>query len=196
MRITKVILCAVFLCLSFVHHNAQKTVAAKSQSVAIRAKVDRRIELTSIIARLAGYNEYIRNDFKSYTAEIDEYFGKHKNHPAVEFARKVRETNSVSYDAVPSLAVHLNQNLTPKFAFSDKAPDERWGRQNAEEFAKLLQQFCRDADCESFFSSHAAMYRTAEERMQAVISQVDFAWYKKNSTAKCRKALSIFTSGC
>jgi hypothetical protein len=144
----------------------------------VTAKVDRRIEQTSIVARLAEYNEYVSNDFKAYVDDVDKHYANHKNHPAVEYARKVRSSNGIGYDAVPSLAVHLNQNFTPKFAFSDEAPDRRWGRAPAEEFARLLQQFYKDTNSAAFFDAHAALYKTAEERMQAVIDKVDFAWYK------------------
>jgi hypothetical protein len=166
----KTILSLIFLLCSFVYANAQ--------SVTVTAKVDRRIELTTIVARLAEYDEYRRDDFKSYAANVDAYFGRYKNHPAVEYARKVRTSNNIAFDAVPSLAVHLNQNLTPKFPFSDSAPDPRWGEQAAEDFAGLLQQFYKETNAEAFFNSQAALYKTAEQRMQEVINKVDFAWYK------------------
>ncbi len=167
----KSFLLILFLFCSFVYANAQPAT--------VTAKIDRRIELTSIVARLAEYREYVNDDLKSYAADADAYFGKYKNHPAVEFARKVRAENGIGYDAVPSLAVHLDQNLKPKFAFSDSAPDKRWGKQSATEFARRLQGFYKDTNAESFFASHADLYKLAEERMQAIIDKVDFAWYKK-----------------
>jgi hypothetical protein len=166
----KILLSLIFFLGCFVYVDAQTAV--------VTAKVDRRIELTSIIARLADYKEYVRNDFKSYADEVDAYYAKYKNHPAVEYARKVRQSNNISFDAVPSLAVHLNQNLTPKFLFSDDAPDSRWGKRAAEEFAELLRQFYKETNSEAFFDSQAERYKTAEQRMQTVIQKIDFAWYK------------------
>lgn len=145
----------------------------------IKAAVDQRIELTSIVARLAEYGEYKRDDFKSYAVDVDEYFGKYRSHPAIEFAKKVRESNGIGFDAVPSLAVHLRPDLSQKMPFSDAAPEKRWGKKDAEEFARLLKQFAADTKADAFFASHAAMYKAAEERMQKVIDQVDFAWYQK-----------------
>ncbi len=153
-------------------------VFVSAQTVAVTAKVDRRIELTSIVARLAEYNEYKRDDFKSYAADVDAYFAKHKNHAAVEYARKMRQSNGIGYDAVPSLALHLNPNLTPKFPFSETAPDKRWGKTSGEEFARKLQQFYRDTNSEAFFAAHAELYKTTEQKMQNVINKVNFAWYK------------------
>ena len=42
--------------------------------------VDKRVELLSIVFRLAESQEYSANDFKKYADEIETYFGKYKNH--------------------------------------------------------------------------------------------------------------------
>jgi hypothetical protein len=152
-----------------------------TESFAIQAKVDRRVELLSIVARLAGYEEYVRDDFKLYADDVDKYFEKHKEHPVIKFAEKIRSSNGIGFDAVMSMAVHLNPPpaLTPRVPFSDQKPDKRWGKETAEQFARLLQQFYKDADCESFFSNHANLYKTAQERFQQLLNKVDFAWYKR-----------------
>ncbi|HRH42255.1 MAG TPA: DUF4932 domain-containing protein [Pyrinomonadaceae bacterium] len=172
----RIFLCGIFLFLSFVQINAQTSKTA--QPLSVMAKVDQRVELLSIVARLAEYDEYVNNDFKIYAADVDKYFAKYKQHPAIEFARKIRESNGVGFDAVASMAVHLNPNLTPKITFSEGTPDKRWTKKGAEEFVKLLQQFYKDANCETFFKSHAELYKTAEERFQTLLNKVDFAWYK------------------
>jgi hypothetical protein len=153
----------------------------RQEASGVIAKVDPRVELMSIIARLAGYQEYVRNDFKLYADDVDKHFGPHKQRPAVQFAVKIRQSNSVSFDAVMAMAAHLNPPpaLTPRVAFTDTAPERRWGKDAAEEFAKLLRQFYKDADCEGFFKAHADMYRIAEERFQQLLNKVDFAWYKR-----------------
>jgi hypothetical protein len=172
------------LLLTFVPVKAQSLPVppnGQQQPFVINAKVDLRVELMSIIARTAGYQEYVRNDFKLYADEVDKHFGKFKQHPAVEFATKIRQSNGVSFDAVMFMAVHLNPPpaLTPRLAFTNQVPERRWGKEPAEQFAQLLQQFYRDADCEAFFKAHAELYRTAEERFQQLLNKVDFAWYKR-----------------
>lgn len=143
-------------------------------------RVDTRIELTSIVARLAGYGEYTNNDFKHYADDVDRHFAKFKNHPVVEFAKQVREKNGIGFDAVPSLAVHLNPPplLTPRVEFSASVPDARWGKADAEKFAILLKQFYDDAECAKFFADHAETYRIAEQRFQETLNHVKFSWYK------------------
>src|SRR5262245_22365138 len=153
----------------------------RQEAPIVIAKVDLRVELMSVIARLAGYQEYVRNEFKIYADDVDKYFGKHKQHRAVQFAVKIRQSNGVSFDAVMAMAVHLNPPpaLTPRVAFTDTEPERRWGKESAEEFAELLRQFYKDADCEGFFKAHADLYRIAEERFQQLLNKVDFAWYKR-----------------
>lgn len=147
----------------------------------VTAKVDERVELMSIVARLAGYEEYENDQFKQYAGDVDSYFAKYKDHPAVQFARKIRSSNSIAFDAVMAMAVHLNPPpaLTPRVPFNDKIPDPRWGKDVAEQFAKLLQQFYADTDAAQFFREHAHMYQIVEERFQAQVNKVDFDWYKK-----------------
>src|SRR5262245_1232208 len=75
----------------------------RQEASAVIAKVDTRVELMSVIARLAGFQEYVRNEFKLYADDVDKHFGKHKQHPAVQFAVKIRQSNGVSFDAVMSM---------------------------------------------------------------------------------------------
>ena len=73
----------------------------------VQVMVDPRVELMSIIFRLAGNPEYSRGRVPSYIKDIDDYFGRYKNHPAVLTAVKLLERQGVSFDAVMSMAVHI-----------------------------------------------------------------------------------------
>lgn len=147
----------------------------------VTAKVDERVELLSIVARLAGYEEYVNHEFKSYVSDVERHFGAYRNHPAVELARKLRKDRGVSHDAVMAMAIHLNPppELTPRIPFTATAPERRWGKEEGEKFATLLQRFYRETDAAAFFKAHAEMYRTAEERFQQLLTKVDFGWYKR-----------------
>ena len=130
--------CSIFLLLATDTVAAQTATASRSgQSTAsftVTARVDQRVELMSIVARLAEYPEYVNDQFKSYAAEVDSYFAKYKQHPAVAYAIKVRNERGVSFDAVMSIAVHMEPppKLTPRVAFTDKIPDDRWSREGSE----------------------------------------------------------------
>lgn len=154
----------------------------RNEAFKVKAKVDRRVELLIIVARLAGYEEYVSNVVKTYADDIDRHFEKHKQHPAILYAKEMRKSTGLGYNAVMDMAVHLSQPpaLAPRVAFTEDIPEGRWGGQKkAEEFVKLLQQFYKDADCESFFKSHADFYSTVEQRFQQLLNKVDFDWYRR-----------------
>ena len=178
------LLCAFFLLLAAGQIKAQPVVGTKqgqAKVFTITARVDTRVELMSIVARLAGYEEYVRDDFKSYAKEVDEHFRRYRQHQAIQFAMKIRESNNIAFDAVMGMAVHLNPPpaLTPRVPFTERVPDTRWGQNTAEVFLKLLRDFYREADCERFFLAHADLYSTAERRFEHLLSKVDFDWYRR-----------------
>jgi hypothetical protein len=152
-----------------------------NDSVLKPAVIDKRVELVSIVFRLAGNPEYNQNQFKIYTDAIHNYFDKFKEHPAVQFARRMADSSGVGFDAPMSLAIHIKQppELDPLFPFSDTSPEKRWGKKNAEHFVTLLKQFYRDAKCEEFFSKQAELYKLVEERFRVVTNALDVSWYKQ-----------------
>lgn len=143
--------------------------------------VDKRVELLSIVFRLAGNFEYNMDQFKEYVNDIHNHFDKYKEHPAVLYARKMADSNNVGFDAVADFAVHIEQapSFKPVVPFTENIPDPRWTKQGAETFTKLLKDFYADAKCEEFFSQHAELYKLAEERFNTVFTALDISWYKK-----------------
>lgn len=166
---------------------AAQTVLKSPQKVQNRtfnltAKIDRRVELLGIVARLAGFEEYSSKMVKKYINDIDRHFEKYKQHPAILYAKEIRKNHGVSHDAVMTMAVHLSEPpaLAPRVAFTDDLPDGRWGgKKKAEEFVRLLRQFYKDADGEGFFESHQDFYSTVEQRFQQLLNKVDFDWYRR-----------------
>jgi hypothetical protein len=75
---------------------------------AYRVGVDPRIELFSIVFRLAGNNEYTQGRVPSYLDAIDRYFAPYRDHPAVKLARELAETDGVGFNAPMNLAVRLD----------------------------------------------------------------------------------------
>ncbi|MCI0336593.1 MAG: DUF4932 domain-containing protein [Acidobacteria bacterium] len=129
----KVFFCGIILFFSFADINAQ-------QKLTITAKVNKQVELMSIVARLAEYKEYVNNQFKTYSGDVDRYFGKHKNHELIEFAKKIRQSNGIGFERITAMAAHLNPNLTPKVPFTETVPNKSWRKKTAEEFFKLKDQ--------------------------------------------------------
>lgn len=152
-----------------------------AQTVALKPQVDRRIELMSIVFRLAGNDEYNGHQFATYVQDIHQHFDAYKTHPAVLMAKQVAQDNGVGFDAVMSMAIHLTQppSLKPIATFTKTHLDKRWGTTNAEKFATLLEQFYRDAHCQQFFNQHEAVYQRAVNRFSQVLNKVDAGWYKQ-----------------
>ncbi|MDD4646176.1 MAG: DUF4932 domain-containing protein [Bacteroidales bacterium] len=156
-------------------------------------KVDRRTELLSIVFRLAGNREYNQDNFKSYVKDIHDHFDQFKNHEVVSFARELYQNNGISFDAPMSIAIYLSQppQLKPIRSFSDQIPEPRWGKENAEKFVSLLQQFYVDAKCEEFFSRQEKMYKMAQERFKIVYDALDISWYKEYYGSEPKGSLNV-----
>ena len=147
----------------------------------VQPRVDERTELLSIVFRLAGANEYINNNFPSYTKDIDEYFSPFKKHEAILYAQKVRNEHSVSYDAVMSLAVILeisdSVRLNPDLSL--KSLDNRWTPEDVKAFTTCLNRFYTDTKFRDFFLKHSSLYKTAENKFSIILNKVDFGWFEK-----------------
>jgi hypothetical protein len=154
---------------------------AQLDSLALVPHVDKRVELMSIVFRLAGKPEYSISDLRTYSSDIDSFFAAFKNHPAIEFTKEIAAKNYVGYDAVMSMAVYLSQppELKPLVEFTDSIPDYRWTKDGAERFVGLLRQFCAESNFEKFYADHEALYTTTAQRFQKVTRNVDLGWYKQ-----------------
>jgi hypothetical protein len=152
---------------------------AQNKSVLKKPAVDQRIEMLSIVFRLADSREYSSHKFPEYVDKIEAHFDKYKDHELIRFIKKLRKKRGVAYDAVMSMAIHISQppELTPLIPFSNEAPDSRWGRKNATKFLELLNDFYTDADCESFFLSNRELYKTSSDRFLKVYNELDVNWY-------------------
>lgn len=75
----------------------------------IKPKVDERVELMSIVFRLAGNPEYNDENNKRYADDIESYFSAYKNSDLILYAKSLRENRGISYDAVMSMAVRLEK---------------------------------------------------------------------------------------
>jgi hypothetical protein len=157
---------------------------------AIDVRVDRRVELLTLVARLAGFEEFNQRDSKSpYSRAAESWFREQKDHPAVKRLRELRKKNGVSYDAVPMLAVHLEDSvaLEERVPF-DRPPerlDTRWGSANARAFLVELRDFVKVADTEGFFDSQEERFDGAAARLRAVIEKSEaLPWFDRTFGAR------------
>lgn len=162
---------------------AGTTPAVADETRAIQATVDPRVELMSIIFRLAGHPEYNQpNSASDYADDVEDQFGKFRDHPVVQTARRLRGTRGVSYDAVMSMAMHIEDtdSLKERIPFDQKPPrlDDRWRADEAREFLQQARDFVKEAKFNEFFKQHQKLYAAAGERMTAQLAKRDYiGWF-------------------
>jgi hypothetical protein len=164
--------------------------------------VDKRVELLSIVFRLAGCHEYSDTTYKDYVSDIHKHFDKYKDHPLIKYTKELRDSNGIGYDAVMQMAIHIDQppSLRPLVTFTDSIPETRWGSKAANKFDSLLQQFYKDADCETFFKQEESRYATGAGKFKMVYDSLDLNWYKDYygtmPTGKYNIVVGLGNGGC
>lgn len=79
------------------------------QAQNIEPRVSEQVELMSILARSANYQEYHMDMAGSYIHDIDSCFTAWSDHPAVSYMKDIRKKHGISYDAVMSMALCLQK---------------------------------------------------------------------------------------
>lgn len=166
----KIVLLILILC-------SQLSFAQEKQPIA-SPKVDKRVELLSIVFRLAGNKEYQTSLFKKYTDQVDNHFDAFKGHELIQFAKELKEKKGITYNAVVSMAVVLDDKLNPLIDFSTNLPEKRWTKEDARKFIRLLKKFYKDTDCETFFQDNEAFFQVVSDRFSAVYKKVDVKWFQ------------------
>lgn len=146
--------------------------------------VDQRVELLSLVFRLAGAPEYSEGSIRGYPEAADRHFAAHREHEVVRMARALRADHGVSFDAVMSMAVHLS----PFPALGERTPfdsagstlDPRWPPAKARLFAEALRRFARDADVAGFFAAQHVVTDSANARLRRMVAErVDPSWFER-----------------
>jgi hypothetical protein len=86
------------LLLRFVFASCSLWGQASEARPAVAPHVDERVELLSIVFRLAGNPEYNMNTLPKYSQQIDGYFAPYKTHAAVRMAQALRAKRGVSHE--------------------------------------------------------------------------------------------------
>ncbi len=171
----------------------------------VRISVDERVELISIIFRLAGNSEYCQCRVPAYDKEIQTWFEGAKNHPVVKLASRLRQERGVSYDAPMSLSVHLVEGLSlvgrvPLSPLPGEI-DDRWTPEDLGEFCSLARDFVKDTRFGEFFKAHSPLYRASCHALESVLSsQADLSWFSdffgSTRPVDYRVILGMANGGC
>ncbi|MBA3455743.1 MAG: DUF4932 domain-containing protein [Deltaproteobacteria bacterium] len=131
-------------------------------------RVDRRIELLSILHRLIGHRAYTEAPATPYVKAVDATFGPFKNHPAVLATQALRASHSISWDAPLILAVHLDDQLELVNPGELPELDPRFTGADVAAYAATLRDFARDTKLDAFLDAN----RPYAEQVVATVRQM------------------------
>jgi hypothetical protein len=146
--------------------------------------MDPRVELMSLIFRIAGNPEYSNGKSKQYNEYIAKHFGDvdPKNFEAIQAARKLYKNYGVSFDAVMSMAVHITDaaELKEKVPFDPRPTylDTRWEIPEARLFLAAARRFAQDVRFDVFIEKAKELYDTTVQRMKKIVEgQGHMEWF-------------------
>lgn len=149
---------------------------AQSLRAPVEVGVDPRVELLCIVARFAGFEEYdMPNSRSAYATRVEEHFGAQRGHPAVARMVVLRSLSGIGYDAVPSLALHLDGierlELVAPLEPRPERLDARWQPAATLAFLEELRDFARASRAAHFFEDERDYYAEVERRFAERIAQ-------------------------
>lgn len=146
----------------------------------MQAKVDERIELTSIVFRLAGMEEFTAGQINEYEEAIDKWFGKYSSHRLIDHIRKMRKETSLAMGGVVVSAPYLvidGKGVHDSGLAKGSEIEGRWTDSNWDEYVRLLDDFYRKSRFHEFFMSEQDFYRKIEDDINMYLSQIDTSWF-------------------
>jgi len=151
------------------------TQSLQPKAPSLRIQVDPRVELLSLIFRLAGNSEYSQGKVQSYTEDVEKKFNPFRDHEAVKMAGQLRRSRGVSYDACMSMAVHVNnvrelELLVPLDPWPEGL-DKRWTARDAKRFLEAARGFVKDTGFTEFLEQHRSLYETTETRIRTLMNK-------------------------
>ena len=184
-----IILCILLFCVYALDTKAQT----------IEPEVNENVELMSILARMAGYPEYNMDMAGQYIKDMDEYFKSQTKHPAVQYMKELRNKYGISFDAVMSMAIHLNNQNGTFSLIDEEVPtlEKRWGKVDKTEFLTQLGNFYKDSRFNDFFNAHKALYEKGlEAYRENVIKYFDTSWYSAFYGKEPQETFSVIIGFC
>ena len=141
----------------------------------ITIEVDPRVELISIVFRLAGNPEFNEGTLRQYVKAIEKHFGDFDNHPVIKMATELRHKRSMSCDGPMSLAVHIDRDYQLRKTSEDwpSTLDERWNKQDTAEFLEKLRRFASEAKFDEFFMGQRDIYETGIQSCKDLIGPLN-----------------------
>ena len=161
---------------------ASPLIAQEAAPRRVQVSVDPRVELVSIIFRLAGNSEYNRAEASPYIEDVDRQFRPCREHPVVQLVSRLKQTRGLGYDAPMSLAVFIKdidsfETLAPLDPWPTTV-DKRWTEEDTREFLTQARDFAEVSNFREFYAGHQQLYAASVTRLEDLFSkEAHFDWF-------------------
>ncbi|AQX12797.1 DUF4932 domain-containing protein [Elizabethkingia meningoseptica] len=148
----------------------------------IQPYVDERVELMSILFRLIDAQEYSSRNNELYVQDIEKHFAPVKSDAFLNQMKEVRNKNGVGYDAVMSMAVHLDikNGKVTQIKESKNTLEKRWPTEDVPALVNSINTFYKKSNFHQFFKNHEADYKQAAKAYSdSIMSRFNQDWYVK-----------------
>lgn len=169
----------------------------KTVGQTLTPQIDKRVEIMSIVFRLAGNFEYNQNDATKYIADINTHFDKFRTDTLINYASYLGDELSIGFDAVMFMAVNLklsNSVFTLQNNWKQDL-DKRWTKKAALHFVTLLNQFYTKSKAEDFFLKEVSYYNKVIKAFDQVLLKFNQPWYYSYYGVKPKDNFTIII-GC
>ena len=156
-----------------------------SQNKGKYAYVDELQEFSATTWILAECEEYNKGIYKPYYHDIQKEFKAYKNHPIMNFIKKMREApdsvDVISYNSLPTATwllyidgghLKVNPNIDIENYFNKNDP--RWNKDDFLEYVRLLDDFYVKSKYSLFFKEHLNLYnkylKCVETQLEPLLS--------------------------
>lgn len=164
---------ACLICVLLACSSSTKPTATQQQPT---VRVDRRVELMSILQRLAGAREYADTPSTAYVSAVDTHFGPHRGHPAVLRTQELRTQYGIGFDGPMWLAVVLDDKLYVQA----RPGDSRWTNVDIDGYMVMVRDFAERTGLDAFLATHKAYFSRVEERLRTAIAKEDLTtWFDR-----------------
>lgn len=146
--------------------------AAAGSSNEFHIAVDRRVELLSVLFRLAGAPPYADSE-TPYALAVDDHFGQSGQHPGVAATAALARERGISYDAPVELAAYLDDSIRPIRPLDPLPPglDPRWKGVDVDAYLRQVRRFAANSRFGDFYRSQSEYHAAVEAAFRAYLAE-------------------------
>lgn len=127
-------------------------------------EVDRRVELLSVLCRMASVPPS-QQAATPYALAVDEHFAPVRGHPAVTATGALAREHGISYAAPVELAAYLDDSFRPIRPLAPPPPglDPRWEEVDLGAYLRQVRDFAAAARFDEFIESQSSHHTAVED---------------------------------